>query len=81
MTTARKDIPNYRKDMRRGSALIWHIDSMNRRGMILELHQILEPELRTFMVGEGTVLAGPKYVIPVKVALQRVLAAEDVLSF
>ena len=67
--------------MRRGSALIWHVDPMNPRGMILEFHQILERELRTFIVGEGTVLAGPKCVIPVKVALQRVLAAEDVLSF
>ena len=33
---------------------------MNPRGMILELHQILERELRTLIVEEGTVLAGPK---------------------
>ena len=51
---------------------------MNPRGMILELHQILERELRTFIV---SVLAGPKHVMSVKVALQRILAAEDVLPF
>ncbi len=53
---------------------------MDPRRVILEVHEALERESRTFIVGEWAVLARLKPVMPVKVALQRMFAAEDVLS-
>jgi len=41
-----------------------------------KVHEAFERELRTFVVGEWTVLARLKTVVPVKVALQRMLTAE-----
>jgi len=46
-----------------------------------KVHEAFKRELRTFIVGEWTVLARLKTVVPVKVALQRMLTAENVLSF
>lgn len=49
--------------------------------MTFKVHEAFERELGTFIVGEWTVLARLKTVVPVKVALQRMLTAENVLSF
>lgn len=54
---------------------------MNPRCVILKVHEAFECELRTFIVREWAVLARLKSMMPIKVALQRVLAIEDVLSF
>ena len=48
--------------------------------MILEVHKALERELRTVIVGEWAILARLKPMMTVKVTLQRMFAAEDVLS-
>lgn len=45
------------------------------------VYEVLERELRAFIVGEWAVLARLKPMMPIKVVLQRVLTAEDVLSF
>lgn len=52
---------------------------MNPCSVILNVHETFECELRTLMIRERAVLARLKQVMPVKVALQRVLAAEGVL--
>lgn len=49
--------------------------------MVLRVHEAFEGELRTFIIREWAVLARLKPMTPVKVALQRVLATEGVLSF
>ena len=54
---------------------------MNPCGMILELHQILEHKLHTFIVEEKTVLIRSKYVMLIKVMLQQIFAAENMLLF
>lgn len=54
---------------------------MDPRCVILKVHEAFECELRTFIVREWAVLARLKSMMPIKVALQRVLAIEDVLSF
>ncbi len=54
---------------------------MDPRRVILEVHEAPERESRTFIVGEWAVLAWLKPVMPVKVALQRMFTAEDVLLF
>ena len=54
---------------------------MNPRCMIFEVHENVEHELGTFIIREWAVLARLKSMMPVKVALQRMFAAEDVLSF
>ena len=54
---------------------------MDPRRVNLEVHEAPERESRTFIVGEWAVLARLKPVMPVEVALQRMFAAEDVLSF
>ena len=57
------------------------VDSMGPRRMILKVHETFECELCTFIVWERAVLARLKLVMPIKVALQRMLAAENVSSF
>jgi len=54
---------------------------MDPRYVILKVHEAFERELRTSIVGEWVDLARLKTVMPVKVALQRMFTAEDVLSF
>lgn len=54
---------------------------MDHRGMILKVHKAFERELRAFIAWEGAVLARPECMMAVKVALQRMLVAEDVSSF
>lgn len=54
---------------------------MDPRCVILKVHEAFECELRTFIVREWAVLARLKSMMPIKVALQRVLAIEGVLSF
>ena len=49
--------------------------------LTLKVHEAFEHELRTFINGERAVLVRLKPMMPVEVALQRVFAAEDVLSF
>ncbi len=58
-------------------AFVRHVDSMNPRRVILEVHEAFERELRTVIVGEWAILARQKPVMPVKVALQRMFTAED----
>ncbi len=54
---------------------------MDPRRVILEVHEAFERELRTFIIGKRAALARLKTVMPVKVTLQRMFAAEDVLPF
>lgn len=49
--------------------------------MIFKVHEAIERELPTSDVGEQAALAGLELMVPVEVALQRKLTAEDVLSF
>lgn len=49
--------------------------------MIFKVHEAIERELPTSDVGERAALAGLELMVPVEVALQRKLTAEDVLSF
>jgi hypothetical protein len=62
-------------------AFVRHVDSVNLRRVIFEVHEAFKRELRTIIVGEWAVLARLKPMVPVKVTLQGVFAAEDVLSF
>ena len=62
-------------------AFVRNVDFMGPRSVIFEVHEASEHELRTFVVREWAFLARVKLVMPVKVALQRMLAAEDILSF
>jgi hypothetical protein len=54
---------------------------MNPRRVIFIVHEACECQLRAFIVREWAVLAWLKPMMPVKVALQRMLTAEDMLSF
>ncbi len=54
---------------------------MDPCSVTFEVHKTFERELRTFIVGERAVLARLKPMMPVKMALQRMLAPENVLSF
>jgi len=54
---------------------------MDSRSVIFEVHKAFERELRTFIVGDWAILARLKPMMPVKVALQRMFTAENVLSF
>lgn len=49
--------------------------------MIFEVYEVLERKLRTSLVGKWAILAGLKAVMPVRMALQRMFTAEDILSF
>jgi len=48
--------------------------------VVFKVHEAFERMLGTFIVGEWAVPTRLKPVVPVKVALQRMFAAEDVLS-
>ncbi len=54
---------------------------MNSRSVTFKVHETFERELRTFIVEKRAVLTEPKPVMSIKVTLQRIFAAEDVLSF
>jgi len=73
--------PNPLKQQVRRLAFLRHVDSMDPRCVTFKVHEAIERELPTSDVGEWAALAGLKLVVPVEVALQRKLTAEDVLSF
>ena len=62
-------------------AFVRHVSSMNPCDMIFEVHKTVEHELSTFIIRKRAVLARPKHVMLVEVALQQMLAAKKVLSF
>ena len=45
------------------------------------MHEAFVSELRAVIAGEWAALARLKLMVPIKVALERMLTAEDVLSF
>lgn len=49
--------------------------------MNFKLHKILKHKLHTFIIEKETVLIRLKYIMLVKVTLQQILAAEDMLLF
>ncbi len=49
--------------------------------MTFEMHEAVDRELSAFIVGEWAVLARLEAMMPVEVALQRMLTTEDMLSF
>ncbi len=57
------------------------MNAMDHCSMIFKVHKAFECELCTFVIRERAVPARLKRVMPVKVTLQRMLAAENVLSF
>jgi len=54
---------------------------MHPCSVTFKVHEASERELRIFIIGEWAILARLKPMMPVKVALQRMFATEDVLSF
>ncbi len=54
---------------------------MDPRCVTFKVHEAFERELPTSDIGEWAALARLKLMVPVEVALQRMLTAEDVLSF
>ena len=54
---------------------------MHPRCVTFEVHDAFERELPTSDIGEWPALARLNLMVPVEVALQRMLTAEDVLSF
>ena len=54
---------------------------MDPYSVTFEMHKASECELRTSIVGKWATLVRQEPVMPIKVALQRISAAEDMLSF
>lgn len=62
-------------------AFLGHVDSMGPRCVTFKVHEAFERKLSTSDIGECAALARLKLMVPVEVALQRILTAEDVLLF
>lgn len=62
-------------------AFLGHVDSMDPRCVTFKVHEAFERKLSTSDIGECAALARLKLMVPVEVALQRILTAEDVLLF
>jgi hypothetical protein len=73
--------PDPLKQQVRRLAFLRHVDFMDPRCVAFKVHEAIERELPTSDVEEWAALAGLKLMVPVEVALQRKLTAEDVLSF
>jgi len=73
--------PDPLKQQVRRLTILRHVDSTDPRCVTFKVREAIERELPTSDVGEWAALAGLKLMVPVEVALQRKLTAEDVLSF
>ncbi len=71
---------NYSLLKRLSLAFVRHTDTLNPRCVVFKVHKAFERELPTFIVRERVNLTRLKPMMPVKVVLQRMLTAEDVLS-
>jgi len=54
---------------------------MDPRCVVFKVYKAFERKLPICDIREWAALARPKLIVPVEVALQRMLTAEDILSF
>ena len=57
-----------------------HVDSVNSRRMILEMHYAVKRDYRIFEIGKRIILARLKWVTTVEVSLQRVFTIKVIKS-
>ncbi len=71
---------NYNLLKRLSLAFVRYTDTLSPRCVVFKVHKAFERELPTFIVRERANLTRLKPMMPVKMVLQRMLTAEDVLS-